>query len=238
MFRLPTQPFHRLLQHAAMPHFDQLGADPHLHPCADQPRRHRVGVLLDLDRAPLAHTHLLSLQRLQTPRRQAPQPRLLLLKLGRPRHIPPRHQGAHELHVLLAAAEVATATQPQRLVERVLEAPMPLLAIPVLVAAVRIGGLGRHAIMIRQRLVLRRITLWVAVVMDRQRHAVGAVTLGHSSQCPQRVLKPLAQTRKALREAQRHVLPVRVRQNKVIQQMRKRLPADGHAQLVHVREIG
>jgi hypothetical protein len=237
MFRLPTQPLHRLLQHAGVPYLDHLGADSRLHPLPDQPRRHRVGILLHLNRAPLAHSHWLTLQRFQAPRRQRPQSRLLFVKPRRMRPIAPRHHDTHELHIFLATGEVAAATQPQRLVKRLLEAAMRLLTIAVLVTAVRIGRLGRYAVVTHHSLVLSRIALQVAVVVDRQRHAIRAMTLGRCSQGPQRILKTLAEAGKALREAQRHVLPIRIGQNEVVHQMRKRLPPDGHAQTVHVREI-
>jgi hypothetical protein len=114
---------------------------------------------------------------------------------------------------------------------------MALLAIAVLVAAVRIRGLGRHPVVTHQGLIARRVALGVAVLVHGQRHAVGAMTLGHAAQFPHGVLPTHAQAGEALRPAQGHVLPVRVRQHEVVQQVRKRLPRDGHVQFVHVREV-
>ncbi|HWY88461.1 MAG TPA: hypothetical protein VNX28_17245 [Gemmataceae bacterium] len=144
---LTTQALHRLHPRPRVPHLDLVRTDPRFHPFPDQPRRHRVRVLLHLDRAPLAHTHPRPFQRLQPLYRQRMKPCLILPKLLPTARVPPRHQRPHELPVVLAAAEVTTATQQQGLVQLLLETPMPLLAITVLVAARRIRRLGRHAIM-------------------------------------------------------------------------------------------
>jgi hypothetical protein len=69
VLRLATQPFHRLHQCARVPHLDHLGTQTRLDPLPTQPRWHRVGVLLHLDRRPLTHPHPLTLQRLQPTRR-------------------------------------------------------------------------------------------------------------------------------------------------------------------------
>jgi hypothetical protein len=195
MVRLTTQPLHRLHQRFPVPHLDPLGADPRFHPLTSQPRRHRVSVLLHLDRAALAHPHPLALQRLQPPRRQRTQPRLLLLKLLGPARIPPGLQHTHELPVFFATAKVSAAAQQQFLFQGLLETPMALLAIAVLVAAVGVRGFGRHAVVAHQGLILRRVFLRVAVVMHRQRHAVGAVPLGCRAQFPQRCSQSLSARR-------------------------------------------
>jgi hypothetical protein len=58
------QSLHQLL---GIPDLDLLHADPDLDLRADQPRRHRVGVVLHHDGATPTHTHTFPLQRLQTP---------------------------------------------------------------------------------------------------------------------------------------------------------------------------
>jgi hypothetical protein len=143
---LTPQTLHRLHPRPGVPHLDLVRTDPRFHFFTNQPRRHRVRVLLHLDRAPLAHTHPRSLQRLQPLRRQRTKPPLLLPKLLPAPHVPPRHQSPHELPILLPTAKVPTATQQKGLVQFLLESPMTLLAIAVLVAARRIRRLGRHTI--------------------------------------------------------------------------------------------
>ncbi len=102
----------------------------------------------------------------------------------------------------------------------------------------RIGRLGHHVVMPQQRLVAVRVLLGVALVVHRQRHAVGAMPRRHPAQFPPRVLHARAETGEAFREAHRHVLPVRVRQDKVVEQVSESLARNAHAQAVHVCEIG
>jgi hypothetical protein len=188
VFRLATQPLHGLRQRTRVPHLDGLSTDPCFHPLPKQSCRHRVDVLFHLDRAALAHAHPPTFQRLQPLLGQGTQPRLLLLKLLRTTNIPPILQGTHEPPVLLAAGEVAAATEKQFLLQRLLEATMSLLAIAVLMAARRIGRLGRHTVVTHQGLIPGCVFLGVAVVVNGQRHAVGAMPLGYAAQFPQRVL--------------------------------------------------
>jgi hypothetical protein len=238
MLRLATQPLHRLHPSARVPHLDLLRTDPRFHAFPDQSRRHRIRVLLHLDRAALAHAHLPTFRRLQPPRRQRPQPRLLLGKRRRAAGIPPLYQRTHELPVRLSTGEIATATQHQRLRQRLLETPMTLLAVAVLVPAVRIGGLGRHAVVTHQCLIPGGVFLEVPVVVHGQRHAIRAMPLRHCAEFPEGVLQSLAQAGEALRKTQRYVFPVRAGQDEMIDQVRKRLPRNGHPQCVQVREVG
>ena len=237
VLRLPTQAFHRLHLRTRVPHLDHLGTNARLDPLPQQARRHRVNVLLHLDRAALAHPHPLTFQRLQPTLRQRAQARLLRRELLPSPGVTPGHQGSHELPVVLPSGEVPAATQKQRLRQRLLETPMALFAIAVLVSAIGVRGLGRQTVVTHQSLIPRRVLLQVPIVVHGQCHAVGAMTLGHTAQRPQGVLQSFAQAGEALGETQRHVLPVRAGQHKVIQQVRKRLSLDGHAQAVQVREV-
>jgi hypothetical protein len=162
---------------------------------------------------------------------------LLLGKFLLPPRVPPRHHRQHELPIGLAAREIPAATHQQRLLQFLLETPMTLFAVAVLVTASRICRLGMHSVVPQQRLVLSRILLHASLVVHRQRHAVRAVSLRRSARRPQRALQAHAQARETLRVAQTHVLPVRVREHEMIDQMRKRLPLDGHAEARHVREV-
>jgi len=234
---LPTQPFHRLLQDPRVPHLDLLRADPHLDRLTHEPGRHRVGIMLDPNRAAPPHLHPLTLARFQAPRRQRPQ----TSQLGRqPRlaaGVAAAHQFVQELPIGLTARKVATAPQQQRLLGRLFEAPVRLLAVAILVAAGRIGRLGVQTVMGQQRPVLGGVLLGLALVVHGQCHAVGAMPLGHTPQLGQRVLQPFAETGETLRKADGHVLPVRMRKDEVVDQMRERLAGDGHGQRFHVREI-
>jgi hypothetical protein len=100
MLVLPTQPRHTLHQTIGVPHLDLLDADPRLDMLADQPRRHRVGVMLHLNRAAATHAHPQSLLRLQPGRRQRTQLRQLRRQRCLPTRVPPHQQVRHELLVL------------------------------------------------------------------------------------------------------------------------------------------
>ena len=237
VLRLATQSFHPLHPLAGIPHLDLLHANARLDPFPTQPRRHRVCVLLHLDRRALAHPHTLTFACLQPTLGQWSQTHLLLGKPARPARVSPGHQCAQKLLVLLATAKVPAAAQHQLLLQRLLETPMPLLAISVLVAAVGVRGLGRHAVVSHQTLIPRRILLQVPIVVNGKGHPVRPVTLGHSAQFPQGVLHPGAEAGEALGKAHAHVLPVRVGQHEVVQQVRQGLPLNAYVQPLHVCEV-
>ena len=232
-----TQAFHRLHLRARVPHRQGLRANPHLDPFADQPRRHRVDVPFHPDRAAPTHPHPCLLQRLQPARRQRLQLRQLDAQTHASGRVPLRHHRLHELPVRRAAGKVAAATQQQRLLQRLLQTPMPLLAIAVLMATRRIGCLRLQAVVIQQGSILGRVLLGIALVVHRQRHPIRAMPPRHPAQLPQRVLQTLTQAGKTLRITQTDVFPVRVRQHEVVEQMAKRLALQRHRQSFHVREI-
>jgi hypothetical protein len=74
-------------------------------------------------------------------------------ELGRPVRVSPGHQRAQELLVLLPAGKILATAQQQLLLERLLEPAMTLLAVTVLMAAVGVRRLGRHAVVAHQRLI-------------------------------------------------------------------------------------
>jgi hypothetical protein len=237
MLVVAAQPWHRHLELLRVPHLDRLGPHARFHPFSLQSRRDRVNVVLHLDRAPLAHLYAQSHQGLQTPSRQATEPcPFFLLPLSTSRVAPLLHR-LQEHCVLLTAGKVPAATQQQGLLDRFLETPMRLFAIAVLVATRRVGCLRHQTIMSQQRLVIPREHFRVSIRMHRQRHAIGPMSLRHSSQGPQRVLQTFAQTGKTLRETDRHMFPVRVGQHEVIHHVLEALPLDGHREVVHVREV-
>ena len=73
--------------------------------------------------------------------------------------------------------------------------------------------------------------------MHGQGHPVGPMTLGHGPQRPQGILQTHAQARKILAQTERDVLPIRMGQHEVIEQVRKGQACYGHLQIVHRREV-
>jgi hypothetical protein len=114
---------------------------------------------------------------------------------------------------------------------------MGRLGIAVLMTARRVRGLGRHAVVRHERSVIGRELLWVGIVIHCQRHAVGPMALRYGAQIPHRILPTDAQACETLGKAHRYVFPVRVRQDKVINQMVEAHTLDGHLQVVHPGKV-
>jgi hypothetical protein len=147
-------------------------------------------------------------------------------------------QPTHERLILHAAGEIAAATQHQGLVQRPFELTMALLRVSVLVSMRRLDGLACQTVMTQQRLVsLRERCRPFCPRWDGCRQPVSAVHPRHATQFPQGVLQALAETLVALGEADRSRLPVRVRQDEVVDQVIERRVGNGHVQIGAVREV-
>jgi hypothetical protein len=227
----------RLHQLLAVPHLDPLGVQPRLHACTDQPAVHRVGVVLDADDAPRRHRRLHALATHQRRRRQRPQYRPFFRQPRLPAAVALAGHFFQKLLVRRSAGKIPAATQQQRLIHGILEVAMRRLGIAVLVRLPRTNLLARQSVIAKQLHVTRRQLLLLRQVVDRAAHAVAAVPRRHAAQFPQRLLQAAAQTLETLGKTHLHRLPVRIGQHAVVQQMRQRLTADGHAQAVHVREV-
>jgi hypothetical protein len=139
--------------------------------------------------------------------------------------------------VRFLAGEIVAAAQQQGLLHRPLEPVVALLGVPILVTPAGVDRLRLHLVVGHQGAIARRELLG-AGGLHGQAHAVAPVHGRHAAQGPDRVLEAGAEAFEALGEADRDVLPVRVCQHEVVDQVRERLPLDGHAQLGHVREVG
>jgi hypothetical protein len=239
MLVAPAQTRHRLHFLARVPHFHVLHADHHIHLLADQAAMHRVGVLLHLDRAALAHRDARQPPAaFQPPWRQLPQQRLLFGKRLLPIRVAARHQTAKKLPVLFRAGEVAAATQTQGLVHRGLEMPVRGFHVAVLMRLADVDPLTLQTVVRQEVLVTLLKFPPLGEIVHRRRKAVAAVATGSSSQLPKRVLQPFAQRLEGLRRADRDRLPVGIGQREVIHQVGKGLAAESHLQTIHVREVG
>jgi hypothetical protein len=232
-----TQPRLPLDQLLRVPHLHLLGIQANLDVLADQPARHRVTIPLHVNQAALVHATTSSLTRFQPPRRQGPQHGHLLRQPWTPPGVELFRQPVQKTAVRFPARKIPAAPQQQRLVHRLLEAPVPLLDVAILVRVVRLDLLADHPVMRQQTLIPLRELLLVRQVIHGRAQPIRPMPLRHSPQFPQRVLQSFAQALKTLGEADRHRLPVGVRQHEVINQVRERLPREGHLQLAHVREV-
>lgn len=129
----PTQTRQRLNQLLAVPDFQVVQVDAHLDPFADQPTMHRIDVVLHVDQTAARHRHVQSSAHFQPPRRQRPQPRLLLGQPRCPARVPLPPHVFEKRRVRFATGKVSAATQQQRLVHRLFEMPMRRLDIAVFV---------------------------------------------------------------------------------------------------------
>jgi hypothetical protein len=230
----PRHPLHQLLR---VPHLHVLGVQSHLDPLADQPARHRVRVPTDVDRTPRVHPRLDATRRLEPTRRQRTQPLHLPGLLRAPIRVRLTEQIPEVLLVRLAAREVPAVPQHQLLVEGLLEPPVPLLDVPVLVPVPGLDRLPLKAVVPQQRLIPLGELRARRARGDGGREPVGAVNGGHATEFRQRVLQPVGERLEGLGEADRPRLPVRVRQDEVVDQVIERLAVDGHPQVGHVGEV-
>jgi hypothetical protein len=206
-----------------------LDEQPHLDGLADQPAGHRVAVAADVDQAALIDLHAQPLACLQSPRRQRTQHGDLLGQPRPPAGVELLQDLTQEPRVRLPAGEVTAAAQHQRLVNGLLEAPVPLLDVTVLVGVAGLDLLPQKSVVPQQRLVAAGELLGVRQVVDRRAQPVGAVPQRHAPQLPQGVLQPLAEALQALGKADRRRLPVGVGQHEVVRQVGERLALDRHA---------
>jgi hypothetical protein len=137
----------------------------------------------------------------------------------------------------LPTGKIPTAAQHERLVHRLLEAPVPLLNVAVLMRVAGLDLLTAHPVVIQQRLIPPCKLLPLCQVVHRGAHSIRPVPRRHRAQFPHRVLDTFAQAFKALREADRRRLPVRIGQHEMVDQVLERLSLDRHAQVVHAREV-
>jgi hypothetical protein len=228
------QPFDQLL---GIPDLHVLGIQADLDRLADEPTRHRVAVPLHMDQAALIHTTTPPLARFQPPRRQGLQHGQLFRQSLTTIRVESVLQLTQKTVVLFSAGKIPAATQQQRLVHGLLESPVPLLDVAVLVAVGGLGLLADESVMTEQPLIPLGELLPLRQVVHRRTQPIRPVPPRHGPQLPQGVLQPFAQALETLREADRHRLPVRVGQHEVVDHVLERLPCNGYAQFVHVREI-
>lgn len=222
---------------ARIPQLDTISVQPRFEFLADQPAVDRVRVAVNMDQAPRVHAD------------RQPQATILPLFWKRPQHrhllgmphlaacIPRRDDAIEKPQVFLSAAEVAAATQEQRLVHRGLEVSVRRLAVAILVRLADVDPLARQAVVVQQPPIAGLKFAFGRQVVDRRAQAVAAMPPRHSPQFPECVLQTVGQRLERLRRADGHRLPVGVREHEVIRQMLEAFAEDGDSQGIHVGEI-
>lgn len=129
---------------------------------------------------------------------------------------------ARKLLVMVNAREVHAAAEHQLLLNRPLKPMTPLLHIAVLVAMpAGVFSLSRSK-KTHQALVTIRELNRIADVVDRRRKPVGAMTLWHFFQLPQRVCKPSLGSRSSLKKTP-SCSPIRVGEHELLNRVRETL---------------
>lgn len=155
-----------------------------------------------------------------------------------PARVALRPQPTQQRFIGRPAVKVAAATQHQSLIQRPLELVVALLHVAVLVGMPRLDRLAAQAVMTQQCLItLRERGRTFCPRRDGRRQPVGTVQLRHTAQFPQGVLQALAEALVALGEANRARLPVRVGQDKVIDQVIEGRAGNAHTQVGAMREV-
>jgi hypothetical protein len=235
----PTaQPGQAFDQALGIPDLEVLRVQPGLDPFADQPAGHRVGVAADVDGAATIHAHVQALAGVEALCRQGPQQRQFLDEPPLPALITLNEQLPHKRLVGGPAVKVPAAAQHQGLVQCPFELAVALLDIAVLMGLRRVDRLALQAIVPQQCLVTLLKGRAVTAGRDRGRQRIGPMHPRNTAQFGQGVLQPVAEALEALGKADGAALPVRVGQHEMVNQVRKRLTADGDLQARRVREVG
>ena len=102
--------------------------------------------------------------------------------------VPRRHDLLQEVHILLAASELATAAEQQRLIDGGFEVPVRRLRVAVLVRLPRVDPLARHAVMSQQVAIPGLEFARRREVVHGRGQTVAAMPPRHAAQFPQRIL--------------------------------------------------
>ena len=146
MLVTPTQPRQTLHHLLRVPHFQVFDVHANFHRFADQSARHRVNVSIEVNQAAAVHTRWHPLARFQSPRRQSTQLRQLLRQTLPSARVELLQQPFKKIIVVLSTRKISAATQHQRLIDRLLEAMVPLLDVAILIAMIRLDLLRRQVI--------------------------------------------------------------------------------------------
>ncbi len=213
-----------------VPDLDPIGIQPRFDALADQPAMHRVAVAMHVDQASRIDATMYLEATAQTHLGQSLQRGSLLGNAITPRVVATLHQLLKEADVLRTVGEIPAATQQQRLISGVLEVVVGRFGVTILVRLTDVDPLTGQTIVPQQILVAGLELPLGRQVVDRSAEAVGAMQSGHATQFPQRVLQTIRESLERLRQTQADRLPVRVGQDKMIDQMIERLTTDGDAQ--------
>jgi len=233
------QPRHPLDELVRVVDFHHVRVLVDVHSMAHKTRRHRVGLAVDPDRAPLAHPHRVARVGRHPLRRQRPQVGALEGQLRLDLPVELGHHLLDEGGVGLHAREVAAASQHQGLGQRALQPVVALLHRPVLV---RLPGADarRAQPVVRQHgreALIERASSALPELVGGRREIVRARHLGHAPECPEPVLESLDQGLVGLAVSELHVPPAAEAQHQLEEQVVEGFARDRHPERLRVREV-
>jgi len=237
LLALPEQSRQAFQALVAIPEFEMVLVDQHVHFQPDILAADRIGVSLDTQDA-------IRLDR-DTHRRRCAEPLVRQRFQGfaffsedaGARVVTPRNDLPDESQVLIFVGEVAIATQSQRLIEPGFQMSMSRLNVAVFMRLADIDTMTSDPIMTEQPLVLCRELLVAGKVVDRRRKTVAADSPRDATSEVQGVLKTRRQRLERLRVAEVYVLPVGIREDRVEQHVVVRSSLNGDLQSVQNDEV-
>ena len=225
---VPTdQSRQRVSKFVRVPDLHAVGEESSFHPLADQSAMHRVGAAVNVDETSRidATTHLETTR--QTHIGQAPQRRDLFCEAIAPRFVANFHHVLEELTVLLAAGELPTTTQEQRLIDGGFEVAVRRLGIAIFVGLSGIDPLAGQTV-VRQQIAVAGLELpRRRVVVHRGGEAVAAMPSRHATEFVQGGLQAIGEGLERFGQTDAHGLPVRVGEHEMVDHVVKRLASDG-----------
>ena len=191
----------RVDQSVGVPDLDAVGVQPRLDRFADQAAVHRIDVAMEVDQT----ARIDAARHLQARRQpcvgQMPEGRDLLGEAVAAARVPRRHDALQERGVLLAAGELATAAEQQRLIDRGLEVAVRRLRVAVLVRLPRVDPLARHAV-VREQVAVSGLELaGRRQVVHGGAQGIGAMAPRHAAEFPHRVLQAVGERLERLGDA-------------------------------------
>ena len=232
------QPRQRVNVLVRVPDLNAVGKEPGFDLLVDQSTVHRIDVAVNMNQAAGVDATGQLQARRQPRLGQVFERRNLLGEAILSTRVPRRHNLLQELHVLVAAGELAAAAEQQCLIDRRLEVPVRRLRIAVLVRLPGVDSLARHTVVCQQIAIACLKLARRREVVHRRSQGIAAVPSWHAAQFPEGVLQAVGERLERLRCTQRHGLPVRVGEHEVVHHVIETLAGDRDVQRAHVREVG
>jgi len=221
----------------AVPEFEMILVDQHVHFQADVFAADRIGVSLDTQDAIRFDPDTHRRGGAEPLVRQRFQGSAFFSEGDGARVVPPPNNLPDESQVLILVGEVTIATQSQRLIKPGFQMSMSRLDVAVFMRLADIDAMASDPIMTEQPLVLCREFLVAGKVVDCRRKTVATDSPGNATGEVQGVLKTRRQRLERLRVAEVYVFPVGICEDGVEQHVVVRTSSNRNLQSVQSDEV-